>query len=179
MNGSGRNLSFLGSNCRTHQSRLLFMTLAQLLKPERVLPDMQAIEHWPAILELVERLVANGDLPEEGREPLLVALRKREDQCSTGIGSGLAIPHVFSDHIDEVIAIFGRSKEGIDFCSLDSNPVNFVVLFVVPTEQYNTHLRTLAAIARTLNSGAIRNQLGEAADAKEILAVLEGRTAEV
>ena len=155
------------------------MTLAQLLNPARVISDMEAIGHWPAILELVDRLVKNGDLPEEGCGPLLEALRQREDQCSTGIGSGLAIPHVFSDHLDEVIAIFGRSKEGIDFCSLDSNPVNFVVLFVVPTEQYNTHLRTLAAIARTLNPGTIRKQLSEAADAEEILAVLEGRTAGV
>jgi mannitol/fructose-specific phosphotransferase system IIA component (Ntr-type) len=155
------------------------MTLAQLLNPGRVISDMEAIEHWPAILELVDRLAKNGDLPAEGREPLLEALRQREDQCSTGIGSGLAIPHVFSDYIDEVIAVFGRSKEGIDFCSLDSNPVYFVVLFVVPTEQYNTHLRTLAAIARTLNPGAIRKQLSEAADAEEILAVIDGRTAGV
>ena len=155
------------------------MTLAQLLNPDRVISQMQAIEHWPAILELVDRLVKNGDLPEDGREPLLEALREREDQCSTGIGSGLAIPHVFSDHIDEVIAIFGRSEEGIDFCSLDSNPANFVVLFVVPTDQYNTHLRTLAAIARTLNPGTVRKQLAAAANAEEILAVLEARTAGV
>lgn len=155
------------------------MTLAQLLTPERVISDMQAIEHWPAILELVDRLVENGDLAESGQESLLLALREREDKCSTGIGSGLAIPHVFSEYIDEVIAVFGRSKEGIDFCALDSNPVNFIVLFVVPKEQHNTHLRTLAAIARTLNPGAIRRQLAEAADAGEILAVLEGRTASV
>ena len=148
------------------------MTLAQLLNPDRVISEMQAVEHWPAILELVDRLVKNGDLPEDGREPLLQALREREDQCSTGIGSGLAIPHVFSDHIDEVIAVFGRSTEGIDFCSLDSNPAKFVVLFVVPTDQYNTHLRTLAAIARTLNPGAVRKQLSAAANAEEILVVL-------
>lgn len=138
---------------------------------------MQALEHWPAIVELIDHLIAAGDLPESGREEVLAALREREDQCSTGIGSGLAIPHVYSDDIDEITAVFGRSSEGIDFCSLDSNPVHFVVLVIVPREQYNAHLRTLAAIARTLNNSGIRRKLAEAGDSRDIFSILQSRCA--
>jgi len=151
------------------------MTLAELLTPARVIPEMQAIEHWPAITELVDHLVKIGDLPGSGREDLLAAIRKREDECSTGIGSGLAIPHVYSEAIDQTVAVFGRSKSGIEFCAIDSNPVNFIVLFVIPKAQYNSHLRALAAVARKLNNGTIRNQLAEAADADAILTILEDR----
>jgi len=149
------------------------MTLAELLTPERVIPGMQAIEHWPAITELVDHLVKIGDVPESAREELLVAIRKREDQCSTGIGSGLAIPHVYSEAIEDTVAVFGRSQTGIEFCAIDSNPVKFIVLFVIPRAQYQTHLRTLAAVARKLSNGKIRNQLAEAADTSEILALLQ------
>ncbi|MCB1234581.1 MAG: PTS sugar transporter subunit IIA [Verrucomicrobiae bacterium] len=155
------------------------MTLASILSPERVISEMRATEHWSAIVELIDHLIARGLFPAGGRESVLEALRQREDQRSTGIGGGIAIPHAFSDDIDEVTAVFGRSREGIEFNALDNAPVHYVVLFIVPREQYNLHLRTLAAIAKILNSGEIRNQLAEADDAAEILDVLELRTARV
>ena len=158
-------------DARTHA----FMTLASLLTPDRVIPSMQATEHWPAIEELIDHLIASGAFPETGRPSILDSLRDREDQRSTGIGGGIAIPHAFSDQIEEVTAIIGRSPGGIDFGALDNAPVNFVVLFVVPTEQYTLHLRTLAAIAKILNSGEVRTQLAAAADRDEILDVLAMR----
>lgn len=151
------------------------MTLASLLTPDRVIPSMQATEHWPAIEELIDHLIATGAFPATGRDSILASLRDREDQRSTGIGGGIAIPHAFSDQIEEVTAIIGRSLGGIDFGALDNAPVNFVVLFLVPTEQYTLHLRTLAAIAKILNSGEVRTQLAAAADRDEILDVLAMR----
>jgi mannitol/fructose-specific phosphotransferase system IIA component (Ntr-type) len=90
---------------------------------------------------------------------------------STGIGFGIAIPHASCDAVSEVVACFGRSNEGIDFESLDGKPVHFIVLFLVPKDQFQTHLRTLAAIAKFLNDPAVRKELGEATDAKSILTV--------
>lgn len=153
------------------------MTLAQLLTPELVVAEMQAAEHWPAITELLDHLVSVGRVPETEREALLEALRQREDKCTTGIGYGLAIPHVFSETLEEVVTVFGRSTEGIDFCALDGNPVNFIVLFIVPKASYNVHLRTLAAIARTLNNPSVRRRLAEADDADAILAALDSESA--
>lgn len=149
------------------------MTLAELLTPARIIAEMQAIEHWPAITELVDHLVKIGDIPQAAREGLLAAIREREDQCSTGIGSGLAIPHVYSEVIDATVAVFGRSTSGIEFGAIDSNPVKFIVLFVIPKAQYQSHLRTLAAVARKLNNANIRQQLAAAADTTEILALLQ------
>jgi mannitol/fructose-specific phosphotransferase system IIA component (Ntr-type) len=151
------------------------MTLSSLISSDRVIPDMAATEHWPAICELIDQLVASGSFPESGREEILEALRNREDQCTTGIGNGIAIPHSFSDHIDQVTAVFGRSKDGIDFGALDHAPVHFVVLFLVPKEEYNLHLRTLAAIAKMLNNRTVREKLSEAASTAELIEVLSQR----
>jgi nitrogen PTS system EIIA component len=75
-----------------------------------------------------------------------------------------------------VVAAFGRSTVGIEFDSLDGRPVFFVVLFVVPRDQFQTHLRTLAAIAKFLNDKAVRDELGKAKDAAQILRVFESRS---
>ena len=78
--------------------------------------------------------------------------------------------------MSEVVAAFGRSTTGIEFDSLDGQPVFFVVLFVVPKDQFQTHLRTLAAIAKFLNDKTVRDELGKAADATQILHVFENRS---
>ena len=148
------------------------MNLAELLSPKRVIANMKAAEHWPAIEELVDHLISSGDLPAAKRAPVLKAFRDREDQCSTGIGAGIAIPHAFLDDIDDVVAVFGRSNEGIDFCALDNAPVHYVVLFVVPRSQYTLHLNTLAAIAKKLNSGDVRNHLAAATSEDDIIKIL-------
>ncbi len=92
---------------------------------------------------------------------------------STGIGFGIAIPHASSDRVGQVVAAFGRSSTGIEFDSLDNAPVRFIVLFVVPKDQFQTHLRTLAAIAKFLNDRNVRERLGTAGSAEEILKIFE------
>ena len=149
------------------------MTLGNLLSAQAILPEMQATERYAAIAELVNLLVARGQIAPENRDTVLAALRAREETMSTGIGFGIAIPHASSEHVTEVVAAFGRSSTGIEFESLDNAPVKFVVLFVVPKDQFQTHLRTLAAIAKFLNDRAVRDRLGSAATADEILAIFE------
>lgn len=138
---------------------------------------MDSDEHWPAIVELVEHLVAEGSLAPEQREPALEALKSREDQRSTGIGGGIAIPHSFLPGIDDVITVFGRSTPGIEFGAVDRAPVHFIVLFLVPEAQHTLHLKTLAAVAKILNSADTRNRLGEAKGEEEILDILFQRPA--
>ena len=92
---------------------------------------------------------------------------------STGIGFGIAIPHASCDAVKEVTACFARSKDGVDFESLDGKLVHFIVLFLVPKDQFQTHLRTLAAIAKFLNDPAVRTELAAAPDAAAILQVFE------
>ena len=67
------------------------MKLAKLLSADQIILDMKAVEHWSAITELVDHLVSAERLPRSQREEILAALKAREEQVSTGIGSGVAI----------------------------------------------------------------------------------------
>ena len=149
------------------------MTLASLLSEDQIIPEMEATDRWQAIEEIVDRLVRDRRLDAGHRDEALASLRHREETMSTGIGFGIAIPHASCDAVHEVTACFGRSKAGIDFESLDGKPAHFIVLFLVPKDQFQTHLRTLAAIAKFLNDPAVRSGLAEATDAKSILAVFD------
>ncbi len=147
------------------------MSLASLLSAEQIIPEMKATERWSAIVELIDLLVGQGKIKPEDRDSILASLKQREETMSTGIGFGIAIPHASSDRIEEVVASFGRSSQGIEFDALDNAPVKFVVLFIVPKNQFQTHLRTLASIAKFLNDRSVRERLGAAKSADEILAI--------
>ena len=151
------------------------MSLASLLSAEQIIPEMKASERWAAIVELIDLLVSLGKMKAEDRDSILASLKQREETMSTGIGFGIAIPHCSSDRINEVVAAFGRSSSGIDFDALDNAPVKFVVLFVVPKNQFQTHLRTLASIAKFLNDRSVRESLASAKSAEEILSIFRDR----
>lgn len=151
------------------------MQLAHLLTADQIVPDMKATDHWPAIVELVDHLHQRDLLFPESRESVLEALKTREEFTSTGIGSGVAIPHAFSETLDRLIAVFGRSKAGIAFDAVDHHPVHFVVLFLVPNVEHQLHLQTLAAIARAFSNARVKEELATAPDEKAILAILSRR----
>lgn len=151
------------------------MALDSLLSVEQIIPEMKATERWPAIVELIDLLVQLGRIKPDARDSILASLKQREETMSTGIGFGIAIPHCSSDRLDEVVAAFGRSSSGIEFDALDNAPVKFVVLFIVPKNQFQTHLRTLASIAKFLNDRGVRESLGQAKSADEILAIFRER----
>lgn len=152
------------------------MTLANLLSAGQIVPEMKSQARWEAIGELVDVLVTAGKIRPEEREQVWESIKQREQTMSTGIGWGIAIPHASSDKVSEVVAAFGRTHTGIEFESLDGQPVFFVVLFVVPKDQFQTHLRTLAAIAKFLNDKTVRDELSKAQDADQILRVFENRS---
>ena len=152
------------------------MTLANLLSESQIIPEMTAKERWQAIQELVDCLVASGKIDRADEETILESIRQREETMSTGIGFGIAIPHASSSKVGEVVAAFGRSTSGISFDALDGEPVFFIVLFVVPKDQFQTHLRTLAAIAKFLNDKTVREELTKAENVPSILQVFENRS---
>lgn len=126
-------------------------------------------------MELIDLLVNKGRVRMADRESILSALRQREETMSTGIGFGIAIPHASSNCVSDVVAAFGRSTTGIEFDSLDNSLVKFIVLFVVPKDQFQVHLRTLAAIAKFLNDKNVREQLGKAESAAQILGIFDNK----
>jgi PTS system nitrogen regulatory IIA component len=149
------------------------MNLTDIVKGvEQVVLEMKATTRWEAIDELIEVLVKTGQIHDDQRAAVTEAVKKRETSMSTGIGLGIGIPHAPSELISEVVGAFGRSSKGINFDSLDNQPVNLVMLFVVPKGQFQKHLYTLANIAKILHDREFRKRLETAPTAAEILRVI-------
>ena len=128
------------------------MNLADILSGQKnILPDMQAADRWAAIDDLVGNLITTGKIKPGDRDAITAVIKKRESSMSTGIGFGIGIPHASTDLIPEVVGALGRSSKGINFDALDNQPVNLVVLFLVPQGQFQKHLHTLANIAKLLH----------------------------
>ncbi len=153
------------------------MNLADILSPEQIIPELRATTRWEAIDELIENLVATGKIKPEHREPITAVVRKRETSMSTGIGFGIGIPHASTDLIYEVVGALGRSGKGVNFDALDSQPVNLVVLFLVPQGQFQKHLHTLAEIAKLLHKKEFRKLLEVSPDAASIFQTIKSQTA--
>ena len=148
------------------------MELADFLTKEQVITDLKASDRWEAIEELIDLLVANGQVKSDHREAIVSVVKKRETSMSTGIGFGIGIPHASTDLIDDVTGAFGRSRGGVNFDALDNHPVNLVMLFLVPQGQFQKHLHTLAKIAKVLHKKEFRKALEDAGDAAEMYQII-------
>ena len=148
------------------------MELADFLTKEQVVTDLKASDRWEAIEELIGLLVDSGQIKPDHREAIVSIVKKREASMSTGIGFGIGIPHASTDLIDNVTGAFGRSKDGVNFDALDNQPVNLVMLFLVPQGQFQKHLHTLAKIAKMLHKKEFRKSLEEAEDAAEMYQII-------
>jgi mannitol/fructose-specific phosphotransferase system IIA component (Ntr-type) len=148
------------------------MDLGDILGPEQILPGMNAGNRWEAIDELINNLVATGKIKPEHHDAISTVVKKRESSMSTGIGFGIGIPHASTDLIHEVVGALGRSKKGINFDALDNQPVNLVMLFLVPQGQFQKHLHTLANIAKLLHRAEFRQALEQAPDGAAMLQII-------
>ena len=148
------------------------MDLGDILTREQIVTDLQATNRWEAIDELINNLVTTGKIKPEHQEAIATVVKKRESSMSTGIGFGVGIPHASTDLIHEVVGALGRSKKGVNFDALDSQPVSLVVLFLVPQGQFQKHLHTLANIAKLLHKADFRQALEQAPDADAMLQII-------
>jgi mannitol/fructose-specific phosphotransferase system IIA component (Ntr-type) len=85
-----------------------------------------------------------------------------------------AFPHAATELVHKAVAAFGRSKQKINFDSLDSHPVSLVILFLVPQGQFQKHLHTMSEIAKFLRNADIRQALEQAPDAGTIIQIFRG-----
>ena len=148
------------------------MDLADILNREQIITDLRATNRWEAIDELINNLVSTGKIKPEHHDAIATVVKKRESSMSTGIGFGIGIPHASTDLIYEVVGALGRSKKGVNFDALDNQPVNLVMLFLVPQGQFQKHLHTLANIAKLLHKAEFRTALEQAPDAGAMLQII-------
>jgi mannitol/fructose-specific phosphotransferase system IIA component (Ntr-type) len=151
------------------------MDLGDILSKEQIIPDLRAANRWEAIDELINNLVATGKITPQNQEAIAAVVKKRESSMSTGIGFGIGIPHASTDLITEVVGALGRSKTGVTFDALDNQPVNLVMLFLVPQGQFQKHLHTLANIAKLLHKAEFRQALEQAPDADAMLQIVRSQ----
>src|SRR5881296_3086287 len=152
------------------------MDLGDILTREQIILDLQAANRWEAIDELINNLVATSKIKPEHHDAIAAVVKKRESSMSTGIGFGIGIPHASTDLISEVTGGLGRSKKGVNFDALDNQPVNLVVLFLVPQGQFQKHLHTLAKIAKLLHKKEFRQALESAPDARTMYEIIVGES---
>lgn len=148
------------------------MLLMDLLSEEQITVDLGGEARDAVLGELVDLLVLSGALPAEGREGALEAVLTREARQSTGLGGGVAIPHGTCADVDEVTAVLGVHRAGVDFGAIDDAPVQLVILLLVPPNRFQAHIRTLAGIARVLNDSRLRELLIAAPDAASVIDLL-------
>ena len=142
------------------------MRLSELLEENNIIPDLKAKDKKGALEELAQAMVSQK--PSLDKEALVNVLLDRERLGSTGIGDGVAIPHGKFHGIERPIISFGRSRKGLDFESMDGEPVYLFFLLVAPENSASIHLKALAKIARILKHSSFRKVLIEARTRKEI-----------
>ena len=151
------------------------MDLGDILSKDQIITGLIASNRWEAIDELIQNLVNTGKIKPTDHEAISAVVKKRETSMSTGIGFGIGIPHASTDLIHEVVGALGRSKTGISFDALDNQPVNLVMLFLVPQGQFQKHLHTLANIAKLLHRAEFRQALIQAPDAQAMLEIIRNQ----
>ena len=147
------------------------MNLMDFLIPDAIEPDMRGTSKENAIRELVSLLKKTGAISDEDSVAKIVL--EREELGTTGIGEGIAVPHGKSNAVDKLVAAFGRSEKGIDFASIDNQPVHLFFLLVAPSDSAGPHLMALARISRLLKNTDFRAALKRAKDKSEILKICE------
>lgn len=145
-------------------------SLDELLDPKFVVLRLESTDKEGVLAEMSSLLVA--DQPREVREAVLEALIQREEVGSTGIGDGVAIPHARTAAVRTIRAAAGVSQEGLDFQSLDGEPVHLFFLILTPASAAGAHLRLLAQLTRLLRYADLREALRSATTAQEFCQIL-------
>jgi len=142
------------------------MKLSEILDEDNVIPDLKARDKTNVLEELAETIVRQR--PSLDKDSFVRVLLARERLGSTGIGDGVAIPHGKLQGVSYPILSFGRSLQGLDFDSVDGQPVFLFFLLVAPENSASVHLKALARIATILKSASFRKILMDLSSREEL-----------
>lgn len=145
------------------------MKILEILDEESIIFELKSKSKKEAIEEMAS--VASRSNEKIDLEALTGVLLEREKLGSTGIGDGVAIPHGKLASIDDVVAIFGRSPDGIDFESMDGKKAHLFFLLVAPESSTGAHLKALARVSRLMKDPNFRLSLMEAKSREELYRV--------
>jgi nitrogen PTS system EIIA component len=148
------------------------MKIMDFLSKKSIVADIKSTKKEDVIKELVDLLVNAGELDKGCRAKVLDALMERESLGSTAIGQGIAIPHAKSDCVSKLVGAFALSKKGVDFDSLDGEPVFIFFLLLAAQDSAGPHLKALARISRLFKDKYFRENLRNCSDDKQVIKVI-------
>jgi PTS system nitrogen regulatory IIA component len=145
------------------------MDLGDLITPQAIFPSLKAKNKKQALQDLAQRAAVLTGV--EGRE-IFDTLLQRERLGSTGIGRGIAIPHGRVAALRNIVSVFARLEEPIEFEALDNEPVDLIFLLLAPEHAGADHLKALARISRLLREPSSIEKLRAAKDRAALYSVL-------
>ena len=143
--------------------------MQDFLKREAIIDDLQARTKEGILEELV---VPVAQIAGVDQQELVRVLMERERIGTTGIGSGIGIPHGKLKNLDSLVLGFGLSRAGVDFESIDKKATHIFFILISPENETGLHLKVLARISRILKNDPFRQRLMNAADGDEIYNII-------
>jgi len=145
--------------------------LSQILDTSCINLNLNSKKKKDAIREMVNLLYKAGKIkdPQKVERELI----EREKMGTTGIGGGIAVPHIMTKEISQTVMAFGRKKEGLDFDAIDSEPVQLIFLLIGPKGEESTHLRLLCRLSRFLHNTQFKKSLMDAEKSEDILDIFQ------
>lgn len=149
------------------------MKFAEFVCNESINVSLQSKDKEGTIQEMVQSLVDAGQIAEEDYKSVVKAVLKREELGSTGIGHSVAVPHAKHPNIPKMVATVAISADGVDFNSLDGQPVQVLFLLVSPPDMPQEHLHALELMAKRLRDTQFRRFMIQAKDVQAVQQLLE------
>ncbi|MGD9690620.1 MAG: PTS sugar transporter subunit IIA [Phycisphaerales bacterium] len=149
------------------------MKLSELVPEGGIVTSLKGPTRDAAVGELVDALCAAGAASAADRDELVAKVLDRERKGSTGFGQGIAVPHVKHKSVRRIAAAVGLSAGGIDFTSLDRQPVYSIVLLLSPEDQPDPHLEAMKVIFDNLSKPTFRRFLRQAGTVQDVRVLLE------
>lgn len=149
------------------------MKLADIIVPDAIRAELTATTRDDAILELATALAEAGAITKKSVAEIAKATIAREDQATTGIGKGIALPHIRIEGIKKPMATIGCSATGLDFNSLDGKDVHAVIFMVSSTGNPDEHLQAMEALFRHVQRDMFRKFLLQAKTNEAVLELIE------
>jgi len=144
------------------------MKLRDFVCFEATITELQASDRDGAIAELVSAVDKTGRLGKGKCEEITREVIKREKEASTGLGRGVAVPHVKHKAVKDVIAVIGQNGAGIDFLALDKQPVYSVILIISPADEPDKHLQAMESVFKHLQQDRFRKFLRQCRTPEQI-----------
>lgn len=150
------------------------MKLCDLVRPGSIIAELSSGDRNGVIRELVQRLGDEKLIDADAVKGVAQSIITRErTRGTTGFGKGVAVPHAKIDNQKQIVAAIGRSSTGIDFQSLDGQPVHAVFLIVSPADRPDEHLHAMDLVFRHLQQERFRKFLRQLDTAERIYDLLK------